>query len=339
MKCYNDIYNLCASCNNPFEYTSQNNSILMKDKSTNIEYNLNEIGKLTIASCDYSTEYRAVDYYTCYDLYLQYCSSAIINKSSTASQINDTISILNDTFNHISNNIIKTTGSNSTDIFLSTTVEDLIHLGNIATLSSLLYEKNQTSDIPHLVDSLGTIRKIDFSNLYNILYQYTSNSVNNYYIQQDLQKLLKQDNLDSVANCDICGQDIPKSSASPSTLVDDFVVDVLPELDLEVRRCSNLNPCPAGYTCSNGICVKSLPPCPNLCAGGATSDSEASANNVVAILIAAGWTSYAVPPADEFGVWGVGWSCNRVNYTNCGDYPAASFGGTATCTGAAIDCQ
>lgn len=235
MTCYNDIYNLCASCDHPFIYTNNSNIISITEKSTGKTFNLNEVSTQTIESCDHTTENIAIDYGTCYKLYIENCSSYSIDPPSELSQINQTISILNDTFNYISNNNITTTGSNNLQLNLSSSEENLIHLGNIGILTSLLYEQNQSGIIPPIVDPSGNIYQLNYDSLSDVMFQYFKNTANTYYTQQDIQQLLKETNNSSdTNNCNICDHKIPKSFDISTTLVPDVVVDILPELDPDI---------------------------------------------------------------------------------------------------------
>lgn len=259
MSCYDNIYSLCSSNNNPFSYRLaglNNNTIIVTEKSTGREFQLSEMSTQSINPCDYTTEYQSVDHATCYQLYLQYVSSGSISQSAISAQVNDTISILNDTFNNISNNSIALSGNNNTALILSSSEENLIHLGNISTLTSLMYEQNQSGSIPPIVDSSGNIHQLNYQSLISMVEQYTNTTTSSYYTQQNIQQLLNQTNLDSVANCDICNQRTPRSFSIPTTIVPDFVVETLQQLDPNIPYCFNDNSCPPGYTCSNGICIK-----------------------------------------------------------------------------------
>lgn len=230
MTCYNDIYNLCASCDNPFEYSAlfAGSGILVREKINGIIYNFDAIMNNTIRECDGGNEYIAVNHSMCYALYLAYCPSGNTFDPTKLSQLNNTISTLNDAFNNIANDNIQTTNANNTQIPISSSTEDLVHMGNIATLASLLYEKNQTGEMPVFIDASGIARKVDYNTFYNIFLQYVSNTTNNYYLQQNIQKILQQPNLDSVKNYGSpCKQVIPESFVSATNVVDNFIVSPL----------------------------------------------------------------------------------------------------------------
>jgi hypothetical protein len=236
MKCYNDAYNLCLSCDtNPFEYRqmSINNEelIIATEKTTQNSYEVTEYGSQVINPCDSDSEYEAIDLYRCYRLYLQNCATSQVDAVSFSSQISETVSSVNDTFNNFSNNGISVTGNNNTNLVVPSNEENLVHLGNIAILASLMYEQNSTGAIPPILDANNNIYQLNYESLSDLMLQYFSQTTNSYYIQSNLQKTLSTtDNATTINKCEYCSAKTPQSFETPTTIVSD-VVDVLLEND------------------------------------------------------------------------------------------------------------
>lgn len=249
MKCYNDSYNLCSSCTtNPFDYTQvsikNEELIIATEKTTQNSYEVTEYGSEIINPCDSDSEYEVIDLYRCYQLYLQNCDSSQVNSASFTSQINETISSVNDTFNNVSNNGISVTGSNNTNLSVSSNEENLVHLGNIAILASLMYEQNSTGTIPPILDANNNIYQLNHESLSDLMLQYFAQTINSYQVQTNLQKTLSTtDNATTINRCGYCEAQTPQSFETPTTVINDDIIDILPENDPDIVDGGGIETC------------------------------------------------------------------------------------------------
>lgn len=228
MKCYNDPYNLCSSCeNNPFifQQISINNTGIINaiEKDTQSIYAITQYGSEIISPCSFENEYVSVDLYSCYSLYMQSCSSGQLSPSFT-SRINETVTSVNNTFNNVSNNGILVTGSNNLNFTMSAAEENLIHMGNMAILASLLSEQGATGSIPPILDINNNIYQLDYNSLTALSLQYFQQTLDSYHTKSNLENnLSKTDNVTTTNNCSYCDQQVPQSFSTPTTLTPDYI--------------------------------------------------------------------------------------------------------------------
>lgn len=262
---YNNIYDLCVN-RYTYQYVYGSGSIydpvLRIDKNTKSQSYISPTSSDIILPCDYSDETEAITSWDCYQIYKNFSLSVSDSSTDNSKSIQRSlISRFNNETLNAGINVIIDDGTNSNNIIiLKSSVEDQIHIGNIAIYANLAYEKNINSTMPPIIDMYGNSYNFNYQILSDVCIQYLNANIQYCYINKDLNfQLNNAINIHDIEICNYCDSfnfNSPKSydAITNSNLYDSRDNDKNLDINIEIKRCFVNDDCPPGTQCVAGIC-------------------------------------------------------------------------------------